>query len=40
MASGDIDLAHNASSAAAGGWLLVDRVRANLADYFRRPSPL
>lgn len=40
MAAGDIDLAHNASAAAAGGWLLFDRVRANVADYFRRPSPL
>jgi hypothetical protein len=39
LAAGDITIAHNASAAAAGGWLLFNRVRANVADFFRRPSP-
>jgi hypothetical protein len=39
VVAGNMDAAYNASSAAAGGWLLSDRVRAHIADYFRRPSP-
>jgi hypothetical protein len=40
LAAGSMDLAYNASSAAAGGWLIFERVRMSIADYFRRPSPL
>jgi len=39
VAANDMDVAYNASSAAAGGWLLSDRVRVHIAEYFRRPSP-
>jgi len=39
LSAGRMDLAYNASSAAAGGWLLFERVRTSFADYFRRPSP-
>jgi hypothetical protein len=39
LVAGDMTVAHNASAAAAGGWLLFDRVRANVAEFFRRPSP-
>ena len=40
LAAGNMGVAYNASSAAAGGWLLFDRVRTRVAEYFRRPSPL
>lgn len=38
-AAGDMGLAHNASAAAAGGWLLAERVRADVAAFFRKPEP-
>ena len=39
LAAGRMDLAYNASSAAAGGWLIFEHARTSLADYFRRPGP-
>ena len=39
LSAGSMDLAYNASSAAAGGWLIFEHARTALTDYFRKPIP-
>jgi hypothetical protein len=38
LASGSMDVAHNASSAAAGAVLLLDSAREHIAQFFRKPA--